>query len=403
MGEFRSERLQQSRRRKRRRLKPVIKQFFVLFLIGALTVPTYKIVTHFMDENSKKSKPAKTGLQVSKKEPQPEKTPEKQPEKVVATKMEDVNNSPAIDDYLKSLNFNGTALVVKNDKVMIDKGYGSADMEKKVPNNAETVFYIGSISKVFVSTAIMQLQEQGKLNVNDLLSKYIPDFPNGNKITLYHLLTHTSGIPEHQETNVKISHDDLIKKIGQGQLKFQPGTDWLYSDSNYAILAYILEKQTGESLESYVTEHVFKKAGLTHTGFGDAYYQEPYPSKGYKLKDGAMVSPSLPDMSQLFGCGDIYTTPYDMYLFDKSLYSGKLISENSLKQFFTPFKHNYAFGLYNDPGSYSDHGVLPGWNCLNSFSKNGTIYVVLLSNVQNGVKSLGVVNNQIYMLLKGIN
>lgn len=115
-----------------------------------------------------------------------------------------------------------------------------------------------------------------------------------------------------------------------------------------------------------------------------------------------MISPTLPDMSELFACGDIYTTPYDMYLFDKALYSGKLMSQESLKQFFTPFKHNYALGLYRDPGSYSDHGVLPGWNVLNSFSRSGNIYVVLFSNVQNGVKSLGVVNNEIYMLLRHI-
>jgi CubicO group peptidase (beta-lactamase class C family) len=246
----------------------------------------------------------------------------------------------------------------------------------------------------------MQLQDKGKININDPLSKYIPDFPNGNQITLYHLLTHTSGIPEHSETAEKISHDDLMKKIEKKPLKFQPGTNWLYSDSNYAILAYILEKVTKVPLETYVKKHVFDVAGMDHSGFGTAFYEEAFPSKGYKVKDGAMISPALPDMSQLFGCGDVYTTAYDMYLFDHALYTGKLMSEKSLKQFFTPFQHNYALGLYADPGSYSDHGVLPGWNCLNSFSKKGSTYVVLLSNVQNGVKSLGAVNNQLYLLAK---
>ena len=246
----------------------------------------------------------------------------------------------------------------------------------------------------------MQQQEQGKLTINDPVAKYIPDFPHGNEITLYHLLTHTSGIPEHSETTQKISHDDLIKKIEKGKLKFKPGTEWNYSDSNYTILAYILEKVTGEPLETYVKKHVFDVAGMGHTGFGEAFYKEPFPSTGYKQKDGAMITPDLPDMSQLFGCGDVYTTAYDMYLFDKALYTGKLMSQDSLKQFFKPFKHDYALGLYSDPGSYSDHGVLPGWNTLNSFSKSGSTYVVLLSNVQNGVKSLGVINNQIYLMLK---
>jgi CubicO group peptidase (beta-lactamase class C family) len=245
----------------------------------------------------------------------------------------------------------------------------------------------------------MQLQENGKVNINDPLSKYIPDFPNANQIKLYHLLTHSSGIPEHSESADTISHDELMKKIEKGRLKFPPGTNWNYSDSNYAILGYIVEKQSGQTLEQYIKNHIFIPAGLKNTGFGDTFYTHEYPSKGYKLKDNRMISPSLPDMSQLFGSGDIYTTAYDMYLFDKALYSGKLLNPVSLKQFFKPFKHNYALGLYSDPGSYSDHGVLPGWNTLNSFSKNGSKYVVLFSNVQNGVKSLGVVNNQIYLMM----
>jgi CubicO group peptidase (beta-lactamase class C family) len=317
-----------------------------------------------------------------------------------STQWEEGTNNPAISNYLTSINFTGSALVVKDNKVLLNKGFGYANMEKKISNNPQTVHFIGSITKVFISTAIMQQEEKGKLNINDPLSKYIPDFPNGNQITLYQLLTHTSGIPEHSETSEKLSHDDLMKKIEKGKLKFQPGTNWLYSDSNYAILAYILEEVTKVPLETYVTQHVFDVAGMKHSGFGQAFYKEPFPSKGYKIKDGAMISPNLPDMSQLFGCGDVYTTAYDMYLFDHALYTGKLMSEESLKKFFTPFKHNYALGLYRDPGSYSDHGVLPGWNCLNSFSKSGSTYVVLLSNVQNGVKSLGLVNNQLYSLAR---
>jgi CubicO group peptidase (beta-lactamase class C family) len=112
------------------------------------------------------------------------------PMKKMNSKWEEANNNPAIYDYLKSINFTGTALVVKDNKILLNKGFGDADLEKKIPNNPQTVHYIGSITKVFISTSIMQLQEKGKLNINDPLSKYIPDFPNGNQITLYHLLTY---------------------------------------------------------------------------------------------------------------------------------------------------------------------------------------------------------------------
>jgi CubicO group peptidase (beta-lactamase class C family) len=371
------------------RRKKELKRVLYLFVAAAIITFVFGYI-NYSSKNSKIVPHISTHTESKANLPQKKKFP----------KGGEVNNDPAIYDYLKSLNFTGTALVVKNNKIILNKGFGYADSEKKIQNNAQTVFYIGSISKVFISTAIMQLQEQGKLNVNDPLSKYIPDFPNGNTITLYHLLTHTSGIPEHSETVQKISHTDLIKKIEKGPLKFAPGTNWLYSDSNYAILAYILEQVTGVPMETYVKKHVFEVAGMENSGFGAAFHKESFPSKGYKIKDGAMISPPLPDMSQLFGSGDVYTTAYDMYLFDHALYTGKLISEGSLKQFFTPFKHNYALGLYSDPGSYSDHGVLPGWNCLNSFSKSGNTYVVLFSNVQNGVKSLGVVNNQIYGMTK---
>jgi CubicO group peptidase (beta-lactamase class C family) len=395
MAEFRTDELNtRAKVWPKRKLKRSIKRFLLLFISAA----TITFITNIIHHSLQAPKSAKTNNfvhRILKKDPPLEKG--------VVPKVVDVNNDQAIDRYLKGLNFNGTALVVKDNKVVLNKGYGYADFENKLANNSETVFYIGSITKVFISTAIMQLQEQGKLNINDFLSQYIPDFPNGKQIKLYHLLTHTSGIPEHSETIEKISHDDLIKKIEKGKLKFQPGTNWYYSDSNYTILAYIVEKITKEPLESYVKGHIFTKAGMKHTGFGDAYYNQTFPSKGYKQKENEMISPALPDMSELFGCGDIYTTPYDMYLFDKALYAGKFLTQESLKQFFTPFKHNYALGLYRDPGSYSDHGVLPGWNTLNSFSRNGNEFVVLLSNVQNGVKSLGEVNNQLYGMLRNKN
>lgn len=391
MTETRKERLDRMYNARQKRAR---KRFLYQLLL--LLLATAGIIYAFNQQKEKQTKPKinNTEHHVSKKKETIQKS--------VSSVVKDVMNEPSIDEYLKSLNFNGTALVVMDGKILINKGYGFADFEKKKPNNSETVFYIGSITKVFISASVMQLQDRGKLNIYDSVGKYIPDFPHGDKILLYHLLTHTSGIPEHSETGQKISHEDLIKKIAQGSLKFQPGSQWNYSDSNYSILAAIVEKVSGEPIEMYVKNHIFQVAGMKHTGFGATYSNEQFASKGYKKKDDQLISPSLPDMSQLFGCGDVYTTPYDLYLFDKALYSERILPRASLKQFFMPFKNNYALGLYSDPGSYSDHGVLPGWNALNSFSKSGRKYVVLLSNVQNGVTSLGTVNNQIYLLLKNV-
>src|SRR5579875_2119164 len=219
MTEFRKEQLRTTKRR-RRKLKPIAKLILFLLVI-AVAIP---IISKFFHHSEAVKPKAPDTAHTSAVNKQTSKKPE-------VPKVEDINNAPSIDQYLKSLNFNGSVLVVKNGTVLLNKGYGYADMETKRANNSATVFYIGSITKVFISTAIMQLQEKGLLNIHDPLSKYIPDFPNANKITLYHLLTHTSGIPEHDETTEPISHNDLIKKIAKGHLRFRPGTGWLYSDS----------------------------------------------------------------------------------------------------------------------------------------------------------------------------
>lgn len=380
--------LHQPKQKEQKKLtfKKILLGFVVMFLVSAISIYSTQLRNTKVSSSKKIIKVAMKQTNIKTK-------------KVASVLSMDTSLDPAIDEYLTNLHFNGTALVVKNGKVILNKGYGYSDMEKKIHNNPDTVFFIASITKVFVSTAIMQLQEQGKLNVHDSLSKYIPDFPNGHEITLYNLLTHTSGIPQHSETSQKVSHAELIKKIEQGHLRFKPGTQWLYSDSNYSILAYIVEKVSKQPFDDYIEKNIFEKAGMTNTGFGNDYYNQPYPSVGYRFKHNKLISLSLPDMSELFGCGDIYTTPYNMYLFDKALYSGKLMSQNSLKEFFTPFKHDYAFGMFRDPGSYSDHGVLSGWNTLNSFSLSGKTYVVLFSNIENGVSSFGLVNNHIYELV----
>ena len=118
---------------------------------------------------------------------------------------QEINENAQLDQYLQNAGFSGTAVIVKNGKVLLNKGYGMANKEQKVPNNSETTFYIGSISKAFVATAIMQLKDQNKLQVEDTVAKYIPNFPQGNSIQLKHLLTHTSGIPEYEQGKEDIS------------------------------------------------------------------------------------------------------------------------------------------------------------------------------------------------------
>ncbi|MEC3691218.1 serine hydrolase [Bacillus subtilis] len=326
----------------------------------------------------------------------------KEVKKKTAKKSEEqiktVDRNQKISNYLEEIGFSGTAMIVRNGEIVTNKGFGYADRKHYIQNNPLTSFYVGSSQKALIATAILQLEEKGKLQTSDPVSTYLPHFPNGQTITLKNLLTHTSGINGHIEGNGAITPDDLIKDIELQGIKRQPGV-WDYKDSNYSVLAYIIAEVSGEPYEQYIKNHIFKPAGMTHAGFYKTYEKEPYPAVGYKMEGSKTVTPYIPDLSQLYGAGDIYMSAIDMYKFDQALIDGKLYSQKSYEKMFTPGSSStYGMGFYVAPGSYSNHGVMPGFNILNSFSKSGQTIVILFSNIQNNAK-LGQVNNKIYQLL----
>ncbi|NPC90723.1 beta-lactamase family protein [Bacillus sp. WMMC1349] len=309
------------------------------------------------------------------------------------------NENKQVDQYLKSIGFSGTALIVDKGKIVTSKGYSYADRKNKVLNTTDTVFYIGSAQKSIIATAVLQLEEKGLLSVNDPVSTYIADFPNGSNITLYNLLTHTSGIKGHKETKGYISPENLMKDIKNRGVVNPPGI-WKYKDSNYSVLAYIVSKLSGEPIDHYIDEHIFKPAGMKHAGFYQTFAKQARTSIGYKFSPLQKLStPYMPDLSQLYGAGDMYMTAYDMYLFDKALFERTIISDVSFRKMFTPYRATYGMGFYIAYGNYSSHGVMPGYNILNNFSQTGKRYVILFSNIQNNIKSFGAVNNHIYGIL----
>ncbi|WP_271014096.1 serine hydrolase domain-containing protein [Listeria seeligeri] len=379
-------------RRERHKTKRRKNLIIVLCAVFILFVTTSWIIAKFEDkEQQEVAKPVqkKTTTKPTKSKPVKE-----EPTKTVV-------NNQEIDNYLQEIGFSGSVLVVRDGKTILQKGYLDANRETKKPNTPDTLYYIGSSQKAIIATAILQLEEQGKISTEDPISKYLPNFPNGNNIYIKNFLNHTSGIVGHTETGGKITPKELIEDIENQGIKSQPGT-WNYLDSNYTVLAYLVETLSGESLQSYLGQHIFKPAGIEHTGFNqnkvDGGKNE---SIGYYIqKDGTYKTPSLIDLSQLYGCGDMCMTTTDLYLFDKALMSKKLISEASLQKMFTPGSSSgYGMGFYVDPGSYNSHGVLSGWNVSNSMSHTGRTYVILFSNIQNNIASFGKVNNHIYELL----
>ncbi|MCR6596550.1 beta-lactamase family protein [Bacillus halotolerans] len=379
---------------KRRRRKLNKRGKFLFGMLAAIICFMIWNAVHREDEEAESSQEAAAVSDTGQKHADQKKNKAKKTEE----QIKEVDRNEKISSYLKEIGFSGTAMIVRNGEVVINKGFGYADREHHIKNNPATSFYVGSSQKALIATAILQLEEKGKLQTSDPVSAYLPHFPNGKNITLKNLLTHTSGINGHVEGNGEITPDDLIKDIEQQGIKRQPGI-WDYQDSNYSVLAYIVAEVSGESYEQYITNHIFKPAEMTHSGFYKTYDKQPYPAVGYKLKGSRAITPYMLDLSQMYGAGDIYMSAADMYKFDKALIDGKLYSQESYEKMFTPGSSStYGMGFYVAPGSYSNHGVMPGFNVLNSFSKSGQTVVVLLSNIQNNAK-LGQVNNKIYQLL----
>jgi CubicO group peptidase (beta-lactamase class C family) len=236
-----------------------------------------------------------------------------------------------------------TVLVAQNGKVLFKQAYGMADREHYVAATPETKFRIGSITKQFTASAILKLQEAGKLSVADKLTKYLPDFPRGDEVTLHHLLTHTSGIRSYTDkpgfmagvTNA-VKAEDLIKSFKHDPYDFAPGEKWHYDNSGYFLLGYIIAKVSGKSYEDYLRQEFFEPLGMSNTG---VYHNDAPPEHealGYAYEDGKFSRALNWDMSWAGGAGALYSTVEDLYKWNEAVFSGKVLSAASLKAAFTP-------------------------------------------------------------------
>jgi CubicO group peptidase (beta-lactamase class C family) len=229
-----------------------------------------------------------------------------------------------------------------------------ASYELKVPNSIETRYHIASVSKPFTATAILQLQEQGRLSVSDPVARFIPDFPNGERITLDNLLTHTSGIHDindidDYDTFARSPHtsQQLVAKVAGLPLDFPPGTKTAYSNSNYELLALVLEKASGESYEDYLRKHIFEPAGMQNTGAdGDALRMIPGLASGYQPAGISGYEKAMyVDWSNKTGSGSLYSTVDDLYRFDRALNTDTLVKKATSQKYFVEGEDNY-YGWY---------------------------------------------------------
>lgn len=302
-----------------------------------------------------------------------------------------------LDKYMQAQvdinNFSGTVLIMKQNKVVLKKAYGLADREWNISNAIDTKFRIGSITKQFTAVGILQLQQQGKLSVQDKLSKYISNFPKGDSITIHMLLTHSSGIKNYIDLSgywpgmkfFPMTVDSMITTLKQIPLDFSPGTKWNYSNSGYLILGYIIEKVSGEKYRQYIQNHVLKIAGMDNSGVDRPDTILYHRARGYSKINGSYinafpwVSPEIPS-----GEGAMYSTVEDLYKWDKALSNTTIISESSKKQMFTPYWGNYGYGFSIDVflghARNWHNGAIDGYTSTFSRFPNDSVCVVVLSN-----------------------
>ncbi|MFW6160982.1 MAG: serine hydrolase domain-containing protein, partial [Acidobacteriota bacterium] len=256
-----------------------------------------------------------------------------------------------LNAHVELRTFNGSVLIAKNGQILFSRGFGMANFELDVPNTPKTKFRLGSVTKQFTAMLIMQLEEKGKLSVDDPLAKYIPDYPNGNKITIHHLLTHTSGVPsftgfpEYKEIQVQpLSLEEIIALFKEKPLEFEPGAKHAYSNSGYILLGFILEEVSGKPYDLLLRENIFDPLGMNDSGYDWNKLILKHRASGYSIDKGEFVNDSYIDMHIPHAAGALYSTVEDLYTWDRALYTERLLTRDSLDKMFTPFLENYAYG-----------------------------------------------------------
>jgi CubicO group peptidase (beta-lactamase class C family) len=289
--------------------------------------------------------------------------------------------------------FMGNVLVARDGVVVFEKGYGWANMELKVPHTAAGRFRIGSVTKQFTAAAILLLEEQGKLRVDDPVARHIPEAPVAWKeVTLFHLLTHTSGIRSFTDlpsyATWKLSPEGPAQTFGHIRdlpLEFAPGERHKYSNSGYVLLGWIVERVSGRSYGEFLRENIFDPLGMKDSGYDTDTALLPPRAAGYVPGPGGPVKAPFIDMHVPHGAGALYSTTGDLLRWTQGLFGGKLLSAASLEKMTTPFKNNYAFGLgVSRPGSrksYSHGGGIEGFNAHLAYFPEGKVTVVVLANV----------------------
>jgi CubicO group peptidase (beta-lactamase class C family) len=291
-----------------------------------------------------------------------------------------------IDAFVRPLvkvnQFSGVILALYKGKLIYEKAFGIAQAELDVPNRIDTRFCIASVTKPMTQAIAIRLIEEGKLGLQDKLSKWLPDFPNGEQITVEMLIQHRSGIPhrgtKEVEETLRYTAADMVEKARQVKLEFKPGEDEGYSSLGYSVLARVLELASGKNFSQLLQEYIFTPAGMKNSVDFNGEAIMPRRAQEYFLEPSGIVHAPLKDYSFLVGAGSVFSTAHDVLRFGESVIHG--VYGARVRQALT------------DKGEFFSNGVTNGFRCYVIIDSQKDFGYVVISNLQSGANDLIVRN-----------
>lgn len=299
--------------------------------------------------------------------------------------------------YASQRHFMGVVLVAKDGKALLEKAYGSANLEWNIPNTTDGRFRLGSITKQFTATATLQLIAQGKLSLDAPLCQFLDSCPETWKeIRVHHLLNHTSGIPSYtglpefrtpRLRRLPLTPVEIAMLSKDKPLEFKPGEKMTYNNTGYVLLGHIIEKVSGQKYAEYLRSNIFEPLGMNATGYDDTEQVLEKRVAGYNWSSKGYRNATFLDMSLPHAAGSLYSTVGDLYKWDRALYGEKILSAAMKQKMFTPGLNDYAYGWSvtnkNNRQTISHGGGIFGFSTMIQRFPQQDAVVIVLSNVEN--------------------
>ncbi|WP_080059426.1 serine hydrolase [Spirosoma aerolatum] len=308
-----------------------------------------------------------------------------------------------LDEYITAAarhhRFNGTVLLAKQGQILLQKGYGWRNEATQTPNDSNSIYQLGSITKTFTAAAILQLQEEKKLSVKDKLSQYLPDYPNADQITIEQLFAHTSGIYDYKgvlysndslEFTRPVSKERVLSTFKDKPLRHKPGKEVAYTNSGYFLLGLIIEKVTQQPFESVIRKRFIEPLQLTRTGFDFINLKRSEKTTGYTYwKDSVLVAVRPLDSTAAYSAGGMYSSVGDLYRWAQAMLTNQLLKPASQKLAFTAIKPgNWSYGwginlFQKGQKLVFQNGNLPGFATFFVLLPEDNTVLIMLANVDD--------------------